>query len=167
VRKAGIVSGLVAGSLALAGTPPEIGRPAPGFELATLDGGRASLADRRGHAVVVTFWASWCEPCRHELPDIVLRYHELHRYGLEVLAVDLSDQERPKDIRRFADEFRLPFPILLDVEGKVRRRYRLLGLPTTVFIDSMGMVAGVHTGPMTPSALDRGIAVITRFPRPD
>lgn len=153
---------LVGGMLAVVGLPPAVGRPAPAFELEALGGGRAGLADLRGHAVVLNFWASWCKPCREEMPEIVLRYERLHQAGLEVLAVNLTDEERRSDIRRFVEEFRLPFPVLLDVKGKVRRRYGLVGVPMTVFVDTGGVVAAVHTGPMSGQVLDRGLGLIVR-----
>ncbi len=155
---------LAAGALTLGGRPPEIGRPAPAFDLERLNGDRVSLAELRGHPVLVNFWASWCNPCRDEMPEIVLRYQRLHQEGLEVLAINLTDQERKKDIQRFVGELRLPFPVLLDVNGKVRRRYRLTGVPMTVFVDTAGVVAGVHTGPMTSKMLDRGLTSILRVP---
>ena len=84
------------------------------------------------------------------MPELVRRYHELHEVGLEVLAINLANDDRKKDIRRFADQFRLPFPVLLDASGKVQRRYALVGVPMTVFVDTAGVVAEVLAGPMTP-----------------
>src|SRR2546425_7288697 len=71
---------------------------------------------------------------------------------------------RVYDIRRFVDEFRLPFPVALDERGKVRRRYGLIGVPSTVFVDSSGVVRAVHSGPMTRESLDQDLATI--LPRP-
>lgn len=154
---------LIGAAHALAG-PPKIGQPAPAFDLELLEGGRASLAELRGHPVLVNFWASWCKPCRHEMPELVLRYQQLHEAGLEVLAINLTDQERKKDIQRFVGELQLPFPILLDTKGKVRRRYGLRGVPTTIFVDTVGIVAAVHSGPLSPEALDRLLTSIIRVP---
>ncbi len=84
--------------------------------------------------------------------------------GLAVLAVNLRDQERERDVRRFVEEFRLPFPILLDARGAVRRRYRVRAIPTTVFIDSTGTVRLTHAGPLTAEALQRGLREILRAP---
>ena len=98
------------------------------------------------------------------MPEIVRRYQELHSEGLEVLAINLTNEERRKDIRRFAEEFRLPFPVLLDTKGKVRRRYGLVGVPMTVFVDTAGVVAAVYTRPMTPDLLQRGLKSILLLP---
>lgn len=155
---------LTAGAVAAVERPPKIGQPAPAIDLETLEGGRASLGALRGHPVLINFWASWCHPCRDEMPQIIRRYQELHHAGLEVLAINLTDDEKKKDIQRFVDELRLPFPVLLDVKGKVRRRYNLLGVPLTVFVDTAGTVAGVNAGPMTPAALERGLSSILLVP---
>jgi peroxiredoxin len=143
---------------------PQVGQPAPDFDLETLEGGRARLAAYRGHPVLVNFWASWCKPCSEEMPEIILAYGRLHEAGLEVLAVNLTDQERKKDVRRFADELQLPFPVALDARGTVRRRYGLIGVPMTVFVDSAGIVRAVHPGPLTTGTLNRGLATILRAP---
>lgn len=143
---------------------PKVGQPAPDFDLKTLDGGRVRLAEQRGHPVLVNFWASWCKPCSDEMPEIIRAYQKLRAVGLEVLAINLTDQERKRDIQRFADEFQLPFPVALDAQGKVSRRYGLIGVPMTVFVDSDGIVRAVHPGPMTTETLNRGLAAILRLP---
>jgi len=157
--------------LALLGAPlaaraqtPQIGQPAPDFSLETLDGGHSGLSELAGHPVLVNFWASWCKPCRTEMPEIVAVYREQLGTGLEVLAVNLTDQEAKKDVRRFVEEVGIPFRVLLDAKGKVRERYRLAGLPTSIFIDRAGIVRVIHPGPMSREALDQGLAEIVRGP---
>lgn len=145
--------------------PPQApGWPAPEFELKSLEGRRTRLSEFRGRPVIVNFWASWCVPCREELPAIMAAYERHSVAGLAVLAVNLRDQERERDVRRFVEEFRLPFPILLDARGAVRRRYRVRAIPTTVFIDSTGTVRLTHAGPLTAEAFRRGLGEILPGP---
>jgi len=137
---------------------------APDIQLNVLGGGRARLAELRGRPVVVNFWASWCTPCRSELPAIIEAYQTHRERGLAVLAVNLTDQEKRSDIQRFVAELQIPFPVLLDERGRTRRRYGLISLPTTVFVDSAGLVRGVHSGPITRRELSRGLAGMLTVP---
>lgn len=140
------------------------GQPAPEFELKSLEGRRTRLSEFRGRPVLVNFWASWCDPCRTEMPELVAAYEAHREAGLQVLAVNLRDQERERDVRRFVEEFRLPFPILLDARGAVRRRFRVRAIPTTVFIDTTGTLRLTHAGPLTAEALRRGLGEILPAP---
>jgi len=137
-----------------------LGSPAPDFTLKTLAGGTANLSDYTGRPVFLNFWASWCTPCRGEMPDIVAAYNAHHGAGLEVLAINLTDQERMKDVREFVEAFQMPFPVLLDQKGKVRKRYVLRGVPTSVFIDAQGVVRLVNPGPIAGETIQRGLAEI-------
>jgi thiol-disulfide isomerase/thioredoxin len=139
---------------------PEIGAVAPEFTLEQLAGGEASLSDFKGHPLIVNFWATWCKPCRTEIPLLISAYRSHQDVGLEILAVNLSDQERMKDVPIFSAELGLPFPVLLDRKGSVRRLYRLRGVPTTIFIDSAGVVQMINQGPVNTAALERGLAEI-------
>jgi len=77
-----------------------------------------------------------------------------------VLAINLTDQEVPREVQPFVTEMRMTFPVLLDERGRARRSYRLRGVPTTVFVDTAGVVLLTHTGPITPEALARGLSLI-------
>jgi len=154
---AAALSALAGGSLAQA---PGVGDPAPEFSLRTLDGPAARLSDYRGRAVVVNFWASWCAPCEAELPELVSAYHANEARGLSVLAVNLTDQERRTDVLTFVRAAGIPFPVLLDERGRVRERYRLIAVPTTVFIDRTGDVQRIHPGPLTRKGLEDGVEII-------
>ena len=112
-----------------AGTPapgiaPLVGSLAPDFELATIDGGRLRLSDLRGRVVLVNFWATWCDPCRVEMPDLQARADRWPDQ-LVVLGVDFDEPE--EDVRRFGEELGLTFPLLLDPGAEVQELYRVVG----------------------------------------
>ena len=123
----------------------KVGSLAPDFLLATLDGGELRLSDLRGKAVIVNLWATWCAPCRKEMPQFVAAYDRYKDEGLEVVAVNV--QESPSIIRPFADDFGMKFPVVLDKRGSVSDSYRLIGLPMTYFIDREGVIRSVFQGP--------------------
>jgi cytochrome c biogenesis protein CcmG/thiol:disulfide interchange protein DsbE len=128
-------------------TKADVGNPAPPISLPLLGGGKAELKTLLGRPVLINFWATWCAPCRREMPDLAELWEAEAPNGLEVLAVNLTDQERLKDVEAFIAELQLRFPVLLDERGRVRERYDLVTLPTTYFVDSSGFVRGVHPGP--------------------
>jgi len=141
-----------------------LGSPAPDFTLKTLAGGTASLSDYTRRPLLLNFWASWCTPCRGEMSDIIAAYNAHRDEGLQVLAINLTDQEHLSDVRKFANELQMPFPVPLDQKGKMRKTYALRGVPTSVFIDARGIVRLVNPGPITPLTIQRGLAEI--LPRP-
>lgn len=144
--------------------PLQLGVAAPDFTLTQIAGGETSLSEFRGRPVLVNFWATWCKPCRTEMPEIVSAYRAHRGDGLEVLAVNLTDQESLKDVRKFVSEFDIPFSVLLDRKGTVRRLYGLRGVPTSVFIDSAGIVRMINPGPVSKRALERGLREV--LPKP-
>ena len=128
----------------------EVGRVAPDFRLRTADGGELQFSDLRGKPVLVNFWASWCTPCRKEMPEIV-RAHAAHSAeGLVVVAVDL--QENDAQVRAFAADFGMTFPIVIDRNGQVAESWRIggpvEGIPSSYFIDAGGIVRARVFGPM-------------------
>ena len=137
------------------------GRPAPEIDLPKLQGGQVKLSALRGRPVVVTFWGTWCPPCKVEFPELVAAHRKYREAGLEVLAVNQRDQEiRTTDVEAFVKQYSVEFIVAMDQGGKSRRRYRLIGLPTTVFIDAGGIIRQVTSGPIAPSQLARGLATI-------
>jgi peroxiredoxin len=138
---------------------PREGFQAPDFTLDTLDGGQMTLSDLRGKVVMVNLWASWCPPCRDEMPAIENVYQTNKTQGLEVLAVNVTNQDSEAAAAAFVREMGLSFPVLLDRHGAVSRRYQLRALPTTFFIDRKGVIrAIVPGGPMSESLIQSKIA---------
>ena len=133
---------------------------APDFTLTTLAGDSVTLSSLKGRPVFLDFWASWCKPCRGEMADIITAYRAHTDQRLAVLAINLTDQEHMADVRGFVAELQMPFPVLLDRKGKVRRSYRLRGVPTSVFIDTLGIVRLVNQGPIAPETIERGLTLI-------
>lgn len=137
------------------------GSLAPEVDLPTVAGERFQLSKLRGHPVVLTFWGTWCPPCRQEFPDLAALYRTHRAGGLVVVGVNQRDQElSTSDVQRFVAEVSASFPIALDVRGRSRRAYRLIGLPTTVFIDTAGVIAHVVSGPISAEALNTGLQTI-------
>ena len=131
---------------------PRKGFSAPDFTLTTLDGATVRLSDLRGKAVLINFWASWCGPCRAEMPHIQAAYEKHTNDGLVVLGVDQA--ESPATVARFVDEFGLTFPIPLDSDGQVSAAYQARALPTSFFVDAEGVIRDTFTGPMTSGHIE-------------
>lgn len=130
---------------------PKPGFVAPDFELPTLDGSTMRLSDLRGRPVVINFWATWCPPCRAEMPAIIQEYRRYKGEGLVVLAVNQA--EDPARVAAFRDEFGMPFPILLDKRMVVSEKYEIRFLPTTFFINGDGTIVDMVTGGMNKAAV--------------
>ena len=120
------------------------GNIAPDFELETLFGEVVKLSDYRGQRVLLNFWATWCAPCRAEMPDMQ-KFHE--NKDVVILAVNLTDTEsKASNVPRFVDDFELTFPILLDEDVKVSGLYQIQPIPTSFLIDSTGRIHNVAYG---------------------
>lgn len=124
---------------------------APDFTLPTLTGKMVSLSDYSGKPVLINFWATWCVPCRIEMP-IIQRVYEKRDGSFVVLAVNL--EETHAVIQPFVDELGLTFPILMDSDGLVTWQYRVLGLPTSVFVTPAGTIYREYLGPMEEAFIE-------------
>lgn len=136
---------------------PRTGFPAPDFALDSLRGEQTSLAALRGDVVVVNVWASWCGPCRAEMPAIQQLYAADYDRGLRVLAVNSTVQDREADARAFAQELGVTFPVLLDRDGAVTRRYLVRALPATFVVDRRGVIRAVIVGGASRAALQSAV----------
>ncbi|NUQ37965.1 MAG: TlpA family protein disulfide reductase [Caldilineales bacterium] len=137
---------------------PLAGHPAPDFTLPAPDGGVLTLADLRGQAVVLNFWASWCAPCRAEMPELQAAYVQHRAGGLIVLGVNQG--EAADTAAAFAAQFGLSFPILLDQQIQVSQAYQTHSLPTTFFIDRNGIIRDRVIGQMSTALLNERLRTI-------
>ncbi|HEX9617450.1 MAG TPA: TlpA disulfide reductase family protein [Anaerolineales bacterium] len=126
---------------------------APDFTLDLLEGGQVTLSDLRGQVVMVNLWASWCPPCRAEMPAIEKVYRSYKDLGLVVLGVNTTFQDSESGASAFVNQYGLTFPIPLDRDGSVSSRYALRALPTTFFIDREGVIRSVVVGGPMSEAL--------------
>ena len=142
---------------------PQKGFLAPNFTLETLDGETVTLSDLRGQAVVVNLWATWCPPCRAEMPALQKVYVEYKERGLVILAVNSTVQDERQAIPAFIAEYGLTFPVLLDVNNEAGRLYQLRSLPSTFFIRRDGIIHEVVIGgPMAEALLRTRIEEILK-----
>lgn len=133
---------------------PQQGFPAPDFELSTPSGESIRLSDLKGQAVLVNLWATWCPPCRAEMPAIEKVYNEYRDQGFVVLAINMTYQDDPGRVPSFVGEYGLTFPILMDTRGTVGEDYQLRSLPSSYFIDREGIIREVVIGgPMAEALL--------------
>ncbi|HJO58879.1 MAG TPA: TlpA disulfide reductase family protein, partial [Nitrospinaceae bacterium] len=117
----------------------DVGYLAPGFYLRNLKGNRESLGKYRGQVVVLNFWATWCAPCRVEMPSFENLYRRYRSEGMTVLAITI-DKNADAKIKSFVEEYGLSFPVLLDTKGEVERLYPSMTIPFTYVIDRDGRV---------------------------
>ncbi len=134
---------------------PYEGFLAPDFELSPSSGENLRLSDLRGQAVILNFWASWCPPCRAEMPAIQAIHQAYQDRGLVVLGVNAANQDSLTQAQEFTANMNLAFQILYDSSGTVQELYAISALPSTYFIDRAGIIrAVVIGGPMSAALLD-------------
>jgi cytochrome c biogenesis protein CcmG/thiol:disulfide interchange protein DsbE len=137
---------------------PREGFLAPDFTLEGINGETFTLSDLQGSVVVVNLWASWCPPCRAEMPALQEVYENNRGRGLEILAVNTTYQDREAEAKAFVDELGLSFPILLERTGEMAKGYQLRAMPSTFFIDKEGVIRKVILGgPMSEATLQTAV----------
>jgi cytochrome c biogenesis protein CcmG/thiol:disulfide interchange protein DsbE len=137
-----------------------IGQPAPDFTLSLFNGKTFRLAEHRGQPVVINFWASWCTPCRAEMPDFEKIYQVYRERGIVFVGVAVRDD--PAAARGLLDELAITYPAGIDEDDAISRPYRLIGMPMTVFIDPAGTVVDKHTGALSEAQLVRFVEEMAR-----
>jgi cytochrome c biogenesis protein CcmG/thiol:disulfide interchange protein DsbE len=134
--------------------PLTVGKDAPDFSLPNLDDKTVKLSDYRGKVVFLNFWATWCKPCREEMPSMEVLYKNFERDGLVILAVSIDRVTTKKDIPPFVKGLSLTFPVLIDSWGQTDKRYKLMGVPETYIIDQQGVLREKVIGPRDWTVLD-------------
>lgn len=157
---AGFAALALASILALAGCAPatettrrgiQVGSVAPDVVLQGLDGSTASLDEYRGQVVLLNFWATWCEPCRDEIPDLEAAYQAGQEGGFVVLG--LAVEEPQETVAPFVQEMGMTYPVFLDVQGSVKKVFRVSGLPMSLLIDQEGVIRVRHVGHLSSDQL--------------
>ncbi|GGG60854.1 TlpA family protein disulfide reductase [Paenibacillus radicis (ex Gao et al. 2016)] len=132
------------------------GQQAPDFKLASLDGSEISLSDYRGKTVFVNFWASWCPPCKVEMPHMEKLYASYREQDVVVLSVNMTSTEKSgSNVSSFVEARGLTFPIVLDEKGAVMSQYRVRSYPTTFIIDSEGIIRDRMLGAVDFAGMER------------
>jgi cytochrome c biogenesis protein CcmG/thiol:disulfide interchange protein DsbE len=121
---------------------------APDFALKTIDNQWLHLSDLRGKPVIVNFWATWCPPCREEMPAMQ-KFYEENKKDVEILSVHLTSQDQRQKVEPFIKKYGLTFPVVLDEKGKVLKLYNIQTIPTSYIIDRDGVIRKKVIGPMT------------------
>ncbi|AKS38156.1 membrane-associated thiol-disulfide oxidoreductase [Anoxybacillus gonensis] len=135
----------------------DVGEIAPDFELMTLQGEKMKLSQFRGKKVVLNFWASWCPPCRAEMPEMQ-RFYEQYGQHVAIVAVNLTNKEKNRHVvETFVNQKRLTFDIMLDEQGTVSKTYKVITIPTSYIIDEQGVIRSKHVGPLSYEAMKRAM----------
>lgn len=122
----------------------ELSGPAPDFTLINRDGETVQLADLKGKVVMINFWASWCGPCRQEMPFLDEMYKDFHRAGFVLLGVNLDQNTAAAE--KFLADVPVTFPVLMDPKGDVAKLYNNRAMPSSFFVDREGQLAYLHMG---------------------
>jgi cytochrome c biogenesis protein CcmG/thiol:disulfide interchange protein DsbE len=151
---------LTGGGGKTAAKPGHPGPAAAAFELPNLEESKSSvsLASYRGKPVLLNFWATWCTPCVQEMPMLEAAYR---RSGTKVAFLGVDRQDYRPDAQAFVNRTHVTYASAYDRDGTLDERYRLRGMPTSVFIDAEGRVVNQVTGPLTRAQLDDGLKALT------
>ena len=139
-----------------------VGKQAPDFVLTDLNDKPQQLSDFRGKVVFLNFWATWCKPCREEMPSMEVLHKNFDKDGLVILAVSIDRVTTTKDIPPFIKGMNLTFPVLIDSWGKTDKPYKRMGVPETFIIDREGVIREIVIGPRDWTRLD-SLEILTKL----
>lgn len=141
----------------------EIGASVPSYRATSLDGDSVSLGAQRGKVVLLNVWATWCHPCRTEIPELQALHDRYQSQGLELVGVSVDADGSDDAIRGFLEEFRMTYPVWRDPDERVSAQFLVIGVPATFLIDRAGVLRWRKTGPIEPndtslsSAIERAL----------
>lgn len=129
----------------------DVGAAAPGYRTVSLDGDSVSLAAQRGKTVLLNVWATWCHPCRDEIPELRALHEKYRSRGLQLVGVSVDADGDEDAIRAFMREFQMTYPIWRDPDERVSAQFLVVGVPATFLIDPLGVLRWRKTGPIQPN----------------
>jgi cytochrome c biogenesis protein CcmG, thiol:disulfide interchange protein DsbE len=141
----------------------ETGLPAPAYRTVSLTGDSVSLAAHRGSVVLLNVWATWCHPCRDEIPELQALHERYGGRGLELVGVSVDAEGNDDGIRAFMQEFKMTYPVWRDPDERISTQFLVIGVPATFLIDKGGVLRWRKTGPIQPgdttltNAIERAI----------
>jgi len=138
---------------------PQLGYRAPDFTFDDLEGNPVSLSDFLGKPVLLNFWATWCPPCRKEIPDLQ-KFHQ--KYGDKIVLLGIDWGEDVEEVKKFLTRYGVTYTTLMDKDGKFFVRYGLTGLPTSYWVDETGVIRGIWEGAMEIEDMINGFKKTTR-----
>lgn len=127
---------------------PEIGKPAPGYRAISLTGDSVSLSDARGRVLLLNVWATWCHPCRQEIPVLQAMHERYASQGLAIVGVSVDARGEEATIREFARDFGMTYDLWHDADERVQSTFLAIGVPATFLIDRAGILRWRHIGPV-------------------
>jgi peroxiredoxin len=139
-------------------TKPQAPKPAQDFTLKDINGKEIKLSSLKGKAVMVNFWATWCNPCREEMPDLQQSYEENKDKGFIILGINIKESE--SKVSQFVDSYKITYPVLLDIDGSVSTLYQVFGVPMSYFIDRNGLIKDSFIGMMTYRDISKRLDLI-------
>ena len=148
---AAALSGCARGETPSASEKVEVGAPVPAYATVALNGDSVSLASLRGKVVLFNIWATWCHPCRAEIPELRELHAQYRDRGLELVGVSVDADGNDEGIKSFMEEFKMTYPVWRDPDERVSTKFLAIGVPATYLIDRKGILRWRKTGPIAPN----------------
>lgn len=141
-------------------SPLDAGSEAPEYAAVSLDGDTVSLEQLRGRVVLLNVWATWCGPCRKEIPELRAIHETYKDRGLELVGVSVDTDGTDDNIREFVKEFRMDYPVWRDPDERISAKFLMAGVPATFLIDREGVLRWKMTGPIEPGDTSLTTAIV-------